>query len=134
MEILFLSKAEVESLITVEGAVNAAEEAYRALGEGQLSEYHLVMQTKGPNIINTMPAFTRSKNIYGVKQGNVYYEMGPGDDLPRTIAIDPEYNSRNSPGASLRSIFPSFLCFLSFFLDKDFILNLICSVLKKCQL
>lgn len=82
-EILFLSKSEVESLITVKDAVDAAEQAYRALGEGQLAQYHMIMPIKGPNIINTMPAYLKSLNIYGMKQVNVYYEREPGDNLPR---------------------------------------------------
>ena len=80
--ILFLSKSEVESLITPEDAVYAAEQAYRALGEGQLTQYHLVMPIKGPNIINTMPTYVKSLNLYGMKQVNVYYQREPGDNLP----------------------------------------------------
>jgi hypothetical protein len=83
VEILFLSKEEVESLINVKDAVYAAEEAYRALGEGQLLQRHPGLKIKGSNIINTMPAYIKSRNLYGMKQVNVYYEREPGDNLPR---------------------------------------------------
>lgn len=36
VEILFLSKAEVENLISVRDAVAAAEQAFKALAEGHL--------------------------------------------------------------------------------------------------
>jgi len=81
--ILCLSKKEVERLIDVEDAVYAAEEAYRALGEGQISQLHPGLKIKGSNIINTMPAYIKSKNLYGMKQVNVYYERESGDNLPR---------------------------------------------------
>lgn len=82
VEILFLSKSDVESLITVKDAADAAEQAYRALGQGQLAQYHIVMPIKGPNIINTMPTYIKSLNLYGMKQVNVYYRREPGDNLP----------------------------------------------------
>jgi ornithine cyclodeaminase/alanine dehydrogenase-like protein (mu-crystallin family) len=83
VEIRFISKEEVERLINVKDAVYAAEEAFRALGEGQISQLHPGLKIKGRNIINTMPAFIKSKNLYGMKQVNVYYEREPGDNLPR---------------------------------------------------
>lgn len=82
VEILFLSKEEVESLIDVKDAVDASEQAYRVLGEGQVTQHHIVMPIKGSNIINSMPVYIKSLNLYGIKQVNVYFEREPGDDLP----------------------------------------------------
>ena len=81
--ILFLNKDEVEGLINVTDAVEAAEQAYRSLGEGQIHQYHLVMPIKGQNTLNTMPTYIKDLDIYGMKQINVYNKREQGDDLPR---------------------------------------------------
>jgi alanine dehydrogenase len=82
IEILFLSKEEVEGLVTVEDAVMASEEAYRALGEGQLVQDHCIVPIKKPNVIATMPTYLRSLNLYGMKQVGVYAHRESGDRLP----------------------------------------------------
>jgi ornithine cyclodeaminase/alanine dehydrogenase-like protein (mu-crystallin family) len=84
VEILFLNKSEVESLITVKDAVNAAEQAYRALGEGQVVQEHIIMpmNDEATNIINSMPCYVKSLNLSGIKWVKVYYRRKSGDDLP----------------------------------------------------
>jgi len=82
VEILFLRKEEVESLLNLEDAVLAAEQAFMVLGEGQLVQDHSILPIKGPNIIATLPTFLRSLNLYGVKQVSVYEKREPDDKLP----------------------------------------------------
>jgi len=82
IEILFLSKQEVESLITVKDAVYACEQAYKCLGEGQLAHYSTVMPMKGPNLTITMTAYLKSLNLYGMKQVSPYSVREPGDNIP----------------------------------------------------
>ena len=82
VEILFLSKAEVESLISVRDAVAAAEQAFKALAEGHLVQYHTVLPIKGPNMIATATTYLKSLNLYGLKQADVYRQRDPGDNLP----------------------------------------------------
>ncbi|MCH7696162.1 MAG: hypothetical protein IIB73_07685 [Proteobacteria bacterium] len=85
IEILVLSKAEIESLVDEKDAVDAALEAFRALGTNDLTQEHVVQLTTGENIINTMPGYFKSKNIFGMKQAPVYYKREPGDTLPRNM-------------------------------------------------
>ncbi len=49
-------------------AADAAIEAFRALGTNDLTQEHVVQLTTGENIINTMPGYFKSKNIFGMKQ------------------------------------------------------------------
>lgn len=82
IEILFLSKNEVENLVNLEDAVVAAEEAFRILGEGQLVEAHQVLPINGPNITAVFPTYLKSVELYGLKQVSVYKEREPSDNLP----------------------------------------------------
>ena len=83
IEVLVLNKTEIESLVDEKDAAEAALEAFRALGVNDLRQEHLVQKTIGDNIINTMPGYFISKNIFGTKQASVMYKRAPGDTLPR---------------------------------------------------
>lgn len=84
VEILFLSKAEVESLINVKDAVNAAEQAFRAIGEGQVVQDHSLMPVneEATNTFNYMPCYIKSLKLTGIKWVRLYYKRAPGDDSP----------------------------------------------------
>jgi ornithine cyclodeaminase/alanine dehydrogenase-like protein (mu-crystallin family) len=83
VELLVLNKSEVESLVDERDATEAALGAFRAVGENELEQEHFVQHTTKTNIINTMPAYFKSRGLFGMKQVPVYYEREPDDPLPR---------------------------------------------------
>jgi alanine dehydrogenase len=83
VEILFLSKEDVEKVITYADAVDAVELAYRAQGTpGQLVQppnAHLWIDApENSQLILSMPASIKSINVAGMKWTNTYRNQVPG--------------------------------------------------------
>ncbi|MBW1888326.1 MAG: hypothetical protein JRI52_08265 [Deltaproteobacteria bacterium] len=88
VECLFLSKSEVESLITRKDIIDAVEIAFMAAGTGQL-----VQPQKDPmwmdlpdkkNFLIAMPTYLKSINTAGIKWANLYWNRGDSD-IPATF-------------------------------------------------
>ena len=88
VEVLVLTKAEVENLISRKDVIDAVETAYKALGTGQL-----VMPQKEPlwidepncqNFLIAMPTYLKSINVAGIKWANLYFNRGEYSYIPAT--------------------------------------------------
>lgn len=88
-EILILSDSELKSLLLPEDGVYAAEQAYKAIGEGQVTQLHfpIPMNEDRSNILNSLPTHIKSLKLAGIKFGGVYNKRQPEDNLP-TIGGD----------------------------------------------
>ena len=82
VEVLMLSKAEVEGLITYKEALEVEEEAYRALGLGQVIQPHKSLIFTDPpdnnNRMIAMPVFIKNMGVAGIKWGGNYFKQEPG--------------------------------------------------------
>ena len=70
-----ISKSEVESLVTPEDVIEAVDETFKAMGNGQI--YHPVkepmwMGKENANMLLAMPAHVKDKKIVGVKWVNMF--------------------------------------------------------------
>lgn len=75
VEVLFLSKQDVESIVTYKDVVAAVEEAFRADGNGQMLVPYKEIMRVGPdkaNCIFPMPGYLENLNTVGVKWTNFY--------------------------------------------------------------
>jgi len=85
VEILFLSKIEVESLLTPKDAIDASEQAFKAVGEKQINQRHFQTQINEnfTNTIAAMPVYIKSLKQAGIKWASLYLERQPNDNLPK---------------------------------------------------
>lgn len=75
VEVLFLSKQDVESILTYRDVVSAVEDAFRADGQGQMIVPSKEVMRVGPNKANcifAMPGCLENLNTAGVKWTNFY--------------------------------------------------------------
>lgn len=78
-EVLFLSKQDVDRLITFEDVVTAVEGAFRSDGEGQmLIPPKELMPMGGANALFAMPGCLYNLGVAGVKWTNFYPQGQPG--------------------------------------------------------
>lgn len=80
VEVLFLSKQDVESILTYRDVVAAVEDAFRADGSGQMMVPSKEVMRVGPNRANcifAMPGCLENLNTAGVKWTN-FYPAQPG--------------------------------------------------------
>lgn len=91
LEALFLSAAEIGSVLGMEDVLEATEETYRAVALGRVQcppKTSLFLPDHGPDHqswINSLPAEWRDEGIVGVKWSNVN-SANPGRGLPSTMA------------------------------------------------
>jgi ornithine cyclodeaminase/alanine dehydrogenase-like protein (mu-crystallin family) len=89
VEVLILSKEEVESLITRQEVVEAVESAFKVWGTGQLVQPQkepMFMDDKRLNIFVSEPAYLKSLGIAGLKWANLYFNR-QGYDIPASWGI-----------------------------------------------
>ena len=83
LEVLVLTKGEVEKLISRKDVIEAVETAYRALGtKGQLfqpqKEPIFVDAPDSKNFLMPMPSYVKSIGVAGIKWGSLYAAPKPG--------------------------------------------------------
>lgn len=88
-DILILSDSELKRLLLPKDGIFAAEQAYKAIGEGQVTQLHfpIPINEDRSNILNSLPTHIKSLKLAGIKFGGVYNKRQPGDNLP-TIGGD----------------------------------------------
>lgn len=85
VEVLVLTKGEIEGLITRKDVVEATELVYKAEGEGNLVQPQkepMWMDSRKLNFIIAMPAYMKTINTAGVKWACLYWDQQPG--IPAT--------------------------------------------------
>ena len=88
VEVLTLTKGEVESIITQKDVLDAVELAYKTDGEGQLVQppkEPMWMDDNNLNFIIAMPAYLKSTNVAGAKWAAQYWDQQPG--LPAITGV-----------------------------------------------
>jgi len=88
LDILWLSEEEVSSLLTMEEAIVAVEEAFREHGKGtaQMPPKAYLYYRKHHGDLRTMPAYLEGMDATGVKVVNVHPD-NPGAGLPTVMAV-----------------------------------------------
>lgn len=88
VEVLVLSKKEIESLIKRKDVIDAAETAFRALGTGQLNmpqKEPMWMDDERMNFLIAMPTYVKSINTAGMKWADLYFKRDKKyADIPST--------------------------------------------------
>lgn len=91
IEALFLSAAEIDSVLGIDDVLEATEETYRAVAQGRVQcppKTSLTLPDNGQehqSWINSLPAEWRDEGIVGVKWSNVN-SANPSRGLPSTMA------------------------------------------------
>ena len=88
MDILWLSEEEVSSLLTMDEAILAVEEAFRehGLGTAQMPPKSYLHYTKYQGDLRTMPAYLEGMDATGVKVVNVHPD-NPARGIPTVMAV-----------------------------------------------
>lgn len=88
MEILWLSEEDVKGSLSMEGTMEAVEEAFREAGRGtvQMPPKSYLIYKKYDGDLRTMPAYLEEMDATGVKVVNVHPE-NPGSGLPTVMAL-----------------------------------------------
>ncbi|MEM2192330.1 MAG: alanine dehydrogenase [Candidatus Hadarchaeales archaeon] len=89
MKVLFLSRSEVEKLLSMKEAIKAVEAAFRAkgLGKAQMPPKSYVFFPKYNGDFRVMPAYLENLNAAGVKIVNAHPENPRRYGLPTVMAI-----------------------------------------------
>lgn len=80
-KILFLSEADVQSLLTQEEAIEAAADTFRGIGLGEITVGQMglmFVDQKKQNNFHSMPAILHHKHTAGVKWISTYANPAPG--------------------------------------------------------
>lgn len=88
LEILWLSEDEVKTLLTIDDAIKAVENAFsdHGLGKAQMPPKSYLYFTRYDGDLRTMPAYLEGMDFAGVKIVNVH-EKNPAEGLPTVMAI-----------------------------------------------
>jgi len=88
LELLWLSEDEVQSLLTMDEAIPAVEEAFREHGRGkaQMPPKSYLYYEKYDGDLRTMPAYLEELDATGVKVVNVH-PANPAVGLPTVMAV-----------------------------------------------
>ncbi|HWQ18275.1 MAG TPA: alanine dehydrogenase [Methanotrichaceae archaeon] len=88
LEVLWLSEDEVKSLLTMDDAIKAVENAFHdhGLGRTQMPPKSYLYFTSYDGDLRTMPAYLEGMDSAGVKIVNVH-EKNPAEGLPTVMAI-----------------------------------------------
>lgn len=82
VEVLVLSKSEIERLVSYQDVVEAVELSFRAYGMGEVAQPQkdamFVDGSKRQNLLIAMPAFIKSMDVAGIKWASVYDNQKPG--------------------------------------------------------
>lgn len=81
VEVLVLTKGEIEGLITRREVLDATEMVFKAEGEGDLIQPQkepLYMDTRRMNFITAMPAYLKNINTAGMKWASMFWDQEPG--------------------------------------------------------
>ena len=87
VEVLVLTKAEIESLMSRKDVTDAVETAFMALGTGQLrmpNKEPMWMDDENQNFLIAMPTYVKSINTAGIKWADLYFERGEYSHIPST--------------------------------------------------
>ncbi|MBI4322264.1 MAG: hypothetical protein HY675_27540 [Chloroflexi bacterium] len=89
VEVLFLTKSQIEELISFQEVVEAVELAFRAVGEKNvIMPQKFQMFTDPPknyNFLIPMPTYVKSIGVAGLKWASLYFDQQPG--LPTVWAV-----------------------------------------------
>ncbi|MBI4318835.1 MAG: hypothetical protein HY675_10115 [Chloroflexi bacterium] len=82
VEVLFLTKSQVEDLLSFKEVVDAVELAFRATGEKNVimpQKFPMFLDSpKNDNFLIAMPAYVKPIGIAGVKWAHLYFDQKPG--------------------------------------------------------
>lgn len=89
IRVLFLSRSQVEKLITMREAIDAVEEAFRAkgLGKVQMPPKSYVFLQRYQGDFRVMPAYLENIDVAGVKIVNVHPQNPGRYGLPTVMAV-----------------------------------------------